>query len=140
MGDEALEAWRAGGAANDGATWRQDVVVRGRGNDPRRGAAGKNPAAAPNSGAGPDGRPEAGCGQQKSSGQHPMGTNKTSKRGRERKSKMAQAANENKQTEALILRRLEDGCGVGTRRAGEGAGVASPAEHCAGVRPTDSSA
>ena len=139
MGDEALEAWRAGGAADDGATWRQNVEGRDRGNSPRRGAAGKNPAAAPKSGAGPDGRPEAGCGQQKSSGQLPTGTIKPSKRGRERKSKMAQAANENKQTEALILQRLGDGCGVGTRRAGEGAGVASPAEHCAGVRPTDSS-
>ena len=58
MGDETLEAWRAGGAANDGATWRQDVVVRGRGNDPRRGAACKNPAAAPNSGAAQTGCPK----------------------------------------------------------------------------------
>ena len=94
----------------------------------------------PTAGQAQTGGPKWGAASKKSSGQHPMGTNKTSKRGRERKSKMAQAANENKQTEALVLRRLEDGCGVGTRRAGEGAGVASPAEHCAGVRPTDSSA
>ena len=97
-GEWATRRWRRGGAADDGATWRQNVVGRDRGNDPRRGAAGKNPAAASNGGAGPDGRPEAGCGQQKSSGQHPTGTIKPFKRGRERKAKMAQAANETNQT------------------------------------------
>ena len=98
MGDEALEAWRAGGAADDGATWRQNVEWRDRGNSPRRGAAGKNPAAAPKNGAGPDGRPETWCGQQKSRGQRPTGTIEPSKHGRERKEKIAQAANETNQT------------------------------------------
>ena len=61
MGDEALEAWRAGGAADDGATWRQNVEGRGRGDDPRRGAAGKIQQRRPTAGQAQTGGPKRGA-------------------------------------------------------------------------------